>query len=67
MRDKSRMIDFINETLIIISRLQKESAADQRALALAKTNIEQGYMWFERAIEIPIGDYEADKEQAVAS
>lgn len=33
-----------------VEQMQKEPGADQRRLALAKTNIEQGFMWLESAL-----------------
>lgn len=45
--------DINNEVQAIlncISELQKKPGTDQRRLALAKTNIEQGFLWLESAI-----------------
>lgn len=42
--------------LIVGTSATPEQAADRmRSLALAKTNIQQGYMWFIRAIAAPEG------------
>lgn len=36
-----------------IEKLQSDSSLDQRAVALGKTNLQQGFMWAIRAIAQP--------------
>jgi hypothetical protein len=41
------------QVLRTIDRLQAQTAGDPRMFALARTNIEQGFMWLNRAIFRP--------------
>ena len=45
------ILDNKENLLFAIAELQKEPKNDQRRLALAKTNIEQGLLWLEAALK----------------
>lgn len=41
------------DTGALFQQISKVYGVDQRALALAKTNLQQGFMWFVRSIAKP--------------
>ena len=42
-----------NETGQLLDRLQKEAGIDQRSLAIARTELQTGFMWAVRSVARP--------------